>query len=185
MIAKRLLDILLVILFIFPATLLVVFAVILIKLEGPGPAIFKQRRVGRNQKLFTMLKLRTMTVDTDNRASHEVSSTQITKVGKLLRKSKIDELPQLWSVLVGDMSFVGPRPCLPIQTELIEARSLLDVFSVLPGITGPAQIKKIDMSTPKKLAQVDGLYVVQRSLRGDLYCIFATAFGMGSGDAVL
>tara|TARA_R110000765_G_scaffold424901_2_gene536708 strand:+ start:594 stop:1148 length:555 start_codon:yes stop_codon:yes gene_type:complete len=182
---KRLFDVALAILLLAPALMLVLLAAILIKLESPGPAIFKQRRVGRHQKLFTMLKLRTMAVDTGDRASHEVSSLQITKTGKILRKTKIDELPQIWSVLVGDMSFVGPRPCLPVQTELIEARDRLKVFSVLPGITGPAQIKKIDMSTPDRLARVDGQYVLKQSLSCDLYYIFATAFGKGSGDAAL
>lgn len=182
---KRLFDISLAIILIVPAAILVLLAAVLIKLESPGPAIFKQGRVGRHRKLFTMLKLRTMAIDTGDRASHEVSSSQVTKVGRILRKTKIDELPQIWSVLVGDMSFVGPRPCLPIQTELIEARNCLDVFSVLPGITGPAQIEKIDMSTPEKLAQVDGRYVAKQSLSRDLYYIFVTAFGMGSGDAVL
>ena len=166
---KRLFDVALAILLLAPALMLVLLAAILIKLESPGPAIFKQRRVGRHQKLFTMLKLRTMAVDTGDRASHEVSSLQITKTGKILRKT----------------SFVGPRPCLPVQTELIEARDRLKVFSVLPGITGPAQIKKIDMSTPDRLARVDGQYVLKQSLSCDLYYIFATAFGKGSGDAAL
>ena len=182
---KRLFDISFAIILIIPATVLVALASLLIKLESSGSAIFRQERVGRHQKLFTMIKLRTMAVGTGDRASHEVSSSQITKVGRILRKTKIDELPQIWSVLVGDMSFVGPRPCLPTQTELIEARNQLDVFSVLPGITGPAQIEKIDMSTPMKLAKVDGRYVAERSTRSDIYYIFATAFGKGSGDAVL
>lgn len=181
---KRLLDLCLAIFLFFPASFLIFLAAIWIKLDSPGPALFRQTRVGRNKEPFVMLKLRTMRNDTGDRASHETSSSQITKVGKFLRKTKIDELPQIWSVLRGDMSFVGPRPCLPIQKELIEARSRSNAFSVLPGITGPAQIANIDMSTPTKLAQVDGRYISEQSLCRDLTYIWVTAFGKGAGDAV-
>src|SRR5690606_14256906 len=121
-----------------------------------------------NQQPFTMIKLRTMKVGIGNHPSHHTSSSDVTNVGKILRQTKIDELPQIWSVLLGDMSFVGPRPCLPKQVELIEARNRLNVYSVLPGITGPAQIQNIDMSTPNELAHIEGQYVANRSLIGDI-----------------
>lgn len=181
---KRILDICLAIIALVPAAFLIGLAALWVKLESPGPAIFRQLRVGRNQKPFTLLKLRTMYLDTDDKASHETPVSQITKAGKFLRRTKIDELPQIWSVLIGDMSFVGPRPCLPTQNELISARNERDVFSVLPGITGPAQLAKVDMSTPVTLANLDGKYVLERSIKWDIAIIWATAFGKGSGDAV-
>ncbi|MEP2987431.1 MAG: sugar transferase [Parasphingorhabdus sp.] len=181
--AKRFFDIILALSLLVPATLLVACAAIWIRVESSGPAIFRQVRVGKDQKQFRMFKLRTMQTGTGDRASHEISTSQITKAGKWLRRIKIDELPQIWSVLIGDMSFVGPRPCLPIQSELIDARESLGVFSVSPGITGPAQIAGIDMSTPHKLAHIDADYVNEQSFGRDLAYIWATAFGKGRGDA--
>jgi lipopolysaccharide/colanic/teichoic acid biosynthesis glycosyltransferase len=107
----------------------------------------------------------------------------VTRVGRFLRKTKIDELPQILSVLRGDMSFVGPRPCLPVQTELIEERARRGVYAVLPGITGKAQLEGIDMSAPRLLAETDAEYVAGRSVAGDLRILLATLLGRGSGDA--
>ncbi len=101
-----------------------------------------------------------------------------------MRRTKVDELPQIWSVIRGDMSFVGPRPCLPSQTELVRERQSLGVFDVLPGITGPAQLAGIDMSMPTRLAEMDAAYARNVSLWNDVTLIFATALGRGSGDAV-
>lgn len=117
-------------------------------------------------------------------ASHEVGAAYVTRVGAFLRKTKIDELPQILSVLAGDMSFVGPRPCLSTQTQLIAEREAHGVFAVLPGITGPAQVAGVDMSRPVELAQIDGRYVRERTFLGDVKLIVQTAFGGGSGDAV-
>jgi O-antigen biosynthesis protein WbqP len=181
---KRLLDLALALILILPASIIIVFVAIWIKLDSDGPVLFKQIRVGKHKKHFTIIKLRTMDNGTGDRASHETTPSQITRAGKILRMTKIDELPQIWLVLIGDMSFVGPRPCLPIQIDLIEARSQLNVFSVLPGITGPAQIANIDMSNPSRLAEIDGQYVVKKSFYVDLACIFATVFGKGFGDVV-
>lgn len=181
---KKTLDLLLAILLFVPTTILILIAAAWIKLDSPGPALFKQVRVGKNQQPFTMIKLRTMKVGIGNHPSHHISSSDVTNVGRILRQTKIDELPQIWSVLLGDMSFVGPRPCLPKQVELIEARNRLNVYSVLPGITGPAQIQNIDMSTPKELAHIEGHYVANRSIIGDISYIWATIFGKGRGDAI-
>ena len=181
--AKRLLDLALALALLPFALPLLGVAAIAVKLDSPGPAFFRQQRVGRGRKPFTLVKIRTMTAGTRQVASHEVGAAQITRVGAILRKSKIDELPQLFSVLAGDMSFVGPRPCLPVQEELVEARSRLGVYAARPGITGPAQIAGIDMSTPVELAEVDAAYIATRSFLGDLKLILQTATGGGSGDA--
>lgn len=157
---------------------------ILIKATSEGPAIFRQARVGRDQRPFTCLKLRTMHRDTRSAASHEVACSAITPVGRRLRGTKLDELPQLWNVLRGEMSFVGPRPCLPIQTELIHARQRLGVYRVRPGITGPAQILGIDMSEPQRLAQADTRWLSDPSVRSYLKTILLTGLGGGSGDRV-
>ena len=120
-----------------------------------GSAIFRQQRVGKGKKPFLLMKFRSMHLNTPSVATHLASASTITTFGSFLRKSKLDELPQLWNVFVGDMSLVGPRPSLFNQVELIHERDLLSVYSVRPGITGLAQIKKIDMSTPRLLAQTD------------------------------
>jgi len=125
-----------------------------------------------------------MEINTESRASHEVSASKITNVGKFLRRTKLDELPQILNVLSGDMSFVGPRPCLPSQADLIAEREVRDVFSLRPGITGPAQIAGIDMSTPQILARADAAYLAERTFWGDLRLIMQTAKGGGQGDAV-
>lgn len=117
--------------------------------------IFFQRRVGKACKVFILIKFRTMKIETQEVATHLLDHSKITPFGFLLRKYKLDELPQLWNVLSGDMSFVGPRPCLESQTELIEIRKRFNVFSVHPGITGLAQLKNVNMSDPAQLAHLD------------------------------
>mgnify|MGYP001809998799 CR=1 FL=1 len=113
-----------------------------------------------------------------------MSKASITPFGAFLRKMKLDELPQLVNVLRGDMSFVGPRPCLPSQEKLIAERERRGVYAIRPGITGPAQIAGIDMSTPVKLAEADGHYLAAITLSGDLGYLVKTAVGSGRGDAV-
>ena len=147
-------------------------------------SIFFQQRIGKNKKTFTLVKFRTMTMNTDSVATHLVDASSITKFGKLLRRTKLDELPQLFNVVLGDMSLVGPRPCLPNQTELITERSKRGVFEVSPGVTGLAQINDIDMSTPRKLARYDQLMINKMSPRLYIKIIIATALGKGKGDRV-
>lgn len=149
-----------------------------------GDPLFLQRRVGRHQKTFILLKFRTMRKNTPSRASHEISIQQITRLGSFLRKTKLDELPQLWNVLLGQMSLVGPRPCLPIQEELIEERSARGIFEVKPGITGLAQIQNIDMSTPQLLAETEAQMLEYWSLKSYFKYILLTTTGKGQGDAV-
>lgn len=145
---------------------------------------FIQRRVGKYKVPFNLIKFRTMAVGTASVASHMADRNSITKFGFFLRKYKIDELPQLINVLMGQMSLVGPRPNLFSQHLLIEHRDLLDVYSVLPGITGLAQVNKIDMSTPLKLAKCDERMISSLNLRSYFVYLFMTIAGSGSGDAV-
>lgn len=156
----------------------------LIGLFDTGSPIFRQERVGRNQKPFTLIKFRTMSVDTESVASHLASTASITRLGGFLRKSKIDELPQLINVLKGDMSLVGPRPCLFNQNELISERQRRGVFNVLPGITGLSQINDIDMSTPSLLAEWDQKMIDTMTINKYFRYIIATALGSGAGDRV-
>lgn len=166
------------------ALVICLIAALLIRRSGVKSPLFRQERVGRHRKPFILWKLRTMAEDTGDLASHNAPADKITPIGKTLRKYKIDELPQLWNVLRGEMSFVGPRPCLPIQNELIILRDALGVYKLRPGITGPAQLDGIDMSTPETLAKRDADYLELQSLSYDIKAIFRTAFGGGRGDAV-
>jgi O-antigen biosynthesis protein WbqP len=153
-----------------------VLAVLAIRASSRGPAIFSQTRVGRDGRLFRCHKLRTMYVGTPSLPSHEAPANSVTSVGRVLRKFKLDELPQFWNVLKGEMSLVGPRPCLPTQTELIECRRRLGVLAALPGITGLAQIRGIDMSNPKLLAETDATYLRTASFWLDLRILIGTLY---------
>lgn len=126
-----------------------------------------------------------MMINTKDVATHLASKSSITPFGNFLRKTKLDELPQLWNVIKGEMSLVGPRPCLFNQEELISARELLGVYNVRPGITGLAQINGIDMSTPKLLAETDKKMINELDIIKYFYYIFATVLGKGSGDRVV
>lgn len=178
---KRLIDVLAGALFVMFAWPFLLTIIVVIRLQSPGPAIFTQTRVGKGGRLFTCYKLRTMYAGTANLPTHEVAATSVTPLGEHLRRFKIDELPQLCNVLLGDMSLVGPRPCLPSQVELVKARQALGVLAVRPGITGLAQVKGIDMSDPHRLAEVDAEYVRTQSLLGDFKLIAATLRGRGLG----
>jgi O-antigen biosynthesis protein WbqP len=130
------------------------------------------------------VKFRTMPINTKSVGTHLVSTTSITKLGHVLRKTKLDELPQLFNVLLGNMSLVGPRPCLSNQTQLISERAKRGVFNCKPGITGLAQVNNIDMSTPRKLAIYDKLMIDNMSIQLFLKLIISTALGKGRGDRV-
>lgn len=162
------------------------FLVILyvIGLFDTGSPIFTQERVGRNKKPFTLVKFRTMKVDTASVASHLASTASITPFGGFLRKTKLDELPQLWNVLKGEMSLVGPRPGLFNQEELTAARDAKNVFAVRPGITGLAQVSEIDMSTPELLAKTDREMIDTLNLSNYFKYILMTVTGSGGGDRV-
>ena len=149
-----------------------------------GSPLFIQERVGRSKKPFILVKFRTMSLDTASVASHLASSASITKLGSFLRRTKLDELPQLWNVLKGEMSLVGPRPNLFNQDELISERNELGVYDVRPGITGLAQVNGIDMSTPKLLAETDAKMIESMTVGKYFKYIFQTVIGKGSGDRV-
>ena len=149
-----------------------------------GSPIFVQQRIGKNKKPFNLIKFRTMPLHTESVATHLVQASAITKLGAFLRKTKLDELPQLLNVLRGDMSFVGPRPCLFNQYTLITERDCREVFSVRPGITGLAQVNEVDMSTPELLAKVDSDMIKEFSVGMYFSLIFKTISGSGSGDRV-
>ncbi len=149
-----------------------------------GAPLFRQQRVGKDQRVFTLIKFRTMRAGTPSVPTHEAQASAITPFGRFLRRSKLDELPQLWNVLKGEMSLVGPRPCLPEQVELIRARERYRVFSIRPGITGPAQISGVDMSDPERLARLDAQLVSGLDLPGYIGYLLSTVVGRGSGDRV-
>ncbi len=163
---------------------LIAILALLVRRDSAGPGLFAQTRVGRNEKTFTCYKLRTMRAGTASVATHEMSSSAVTPLGEKLRRWKLDELPQLWNVLKGEMSFVGPRPCLPVQAEVIEERRKRGVLRLRPGITGLAQVQGIDMSRPSLLAEVDAEYGRTRTFLRDLVLILRTVSGSGQGDRV-
>ncbi len=178
---KRLFDITASLLGLLALSPVLAIAMLAIRLDSQGSPLFAQARMGRAKRPFTLYKLRTMYQGTTHRPTHEVQHAAVTKLGRRLRRWKLDEFPQLFNVLIGDMSLVGPRPCLPTQTALIEARSRLGVFAVRPGITGLAQIQGVDMSDPERLAQIDAIYARNATFLGDLRLLLATVSGRGAG----
>jgi lipopolysaccharide/colanic/teichoic acid biosynthesis glycosyltransferase len=169
----RILDILFSIIGILFFLLLFILIYILSWLETGSP-LFIQNRVGLNLKNFNLIKFRTMKIGTSSSGTHLINSLNITWFGSFLRKFKLDELPQLFNVLIGDMSLVGPRPCLPNQKKLIIERKKRRVFNVRPGITGLAQVLGIDMSTPSLLAKTDSKMIKKMNLFDYFYYIFVT-----------
>jgi O-antigen biosynthesis protein WbqP len=176
MTAKRALDLAIAVPMLVVAAPVLLVAMLAIRATSVGPAIFSQIRVGRGGALFACRKLRTMYRATPSLPTHEAPVGSVTAVGKVLRATKIDELPQLWNVIKGEMSLVGPRPCLPTQAELIERRRELGVLAALPGITGLAQIRGVDMSDPKLCAETDAAYIKAASTGLDLKILLGTFF---------
>lgn len=146
--------------------------------------LFRQERVGRHQKPFVLVKFRTMRPETASVATHLADASAVTSFGRFLRRTKLDELPQLWNVLRGEMSLVGPRPCLFNQKELIAARASRGVFDARPGITGLAQIQGIDMSTPDLLALTEAQMLATLNLANYFRYVFQTLLGAGAGDRI-
>lgn len=156
----------------------------IIRADNSESVLFRQKRLGLHQSPFVMVKFRTMRSTCASVPTHLANASDVTKVGQFLRKTKLDELPQFWNVLIGQMSIVGPRPGLPNHSELIEARKSCRVFDVRPGITGLSQISNIDMSTPKLLAETDAEMIRTMSLAHYFNYIFLTLTGKGNGDRV-
>lgn len=139
-----------------------------------GSGIFFQLRVGKDQKKFLLFKFRSMKIDTPSRGTHLIKKENITKIGKFLRITKLDEILQLYNVLIGNMSLVGPRPCLFSQKKLIVERKKRGVFKVRPGITGLAQIQGITMKNPTLLAKIDSKMIKQMNLINYFYYLIMT-----------
>lgn len=161
---------------------LALLLVLWIRLDSDGPALFSQARIGRRGRPFDCLKFRTMRSGTRQAGTHAVPAAAVTRPGRLLRRLKLDELPQAWNIARGEMSLVGPRPCLPSQAELVARRRARGVLALRPGITGLAQVEAIDMSAPERLARRDADYVALRCLALDLWLIAQTLRGGGRGD---
>ncbi len=162
----------------------IVLVLLIIGLFDTGSPIFRQERVGRGKKPFQLMKFRSMHVNAPSVATHLARASSITAFGSFLRKSKLDELPQLINVLKGDMSLVGPRPNLFNQEVLMAERDSRGVYAYRPGITGLAQINKIDMSTPQLLAITDAKMIQELNIITYFKYIFLTVFGKGFGDRI-
>lgn len=173
---KRLIDI--VISFIAIIVLLIPFVLIslLILITNPGPVFFRQKRFGKNKKMFKILKFRTMKVNTPDLPTDKIKNPEqyITRIGRILRKTSLDELPQVFNIFIGQMSFIGPRPALWNQTELIKLRDRVGANDVRPGLSGWAQINGRDEIPEKKKAELDGEYVKKMSFWFDIKCFFGT-----------
>ncbi|MFC4260099.1 sugar transferase [Marinobacter lacisalsi] len=162
----------------------VLLLITLVGFFDTGSPLFRQERVGRHRKPFILVKFRTMKKNTASVASHLAKADDVTPLGRFLRRTKLDELPQLWNVLKGEMSIVGPRPCLFSQEELIAERQQRGVLDARPGITGLAQVNDIDMSTPALLAETDEKMLKNLTVRAYFRYIFMTVAGKGAGDRV-
>ncbi|ABN45585.1 Galactosyltransferase, putative [Streptococcus sanguinis SK36] len=185
---KRTLDIVLSFIGMIVLSPFFLLLVLAIKLDSKGPVLFKQKRVGLHKKHFYILKFRTMRIDTPkDTPTHLLENPEqwITKVGKFLRKTSLDELPQIWNIFVGDMSIIGPRPALWNQYDLIEERDRYGANDVLPGLTGWAQIHGRDELPIGKKAELDGYYVQHLSFGLDVRCFFGTIKSVAKSEGVV
>ena len=176
MTVKRFSDLCFVTLLFLPVFFITLAIFLLIKIDSAGPVLHWSKRVGSNNKIFLMPKFRTMFMDTPDCATHLLDNPgqHITKIGKFLRKSSLDELPQLYSVLRGDMSMVGPRPALHNQYDLIKLRTVKDIHHLRPGITGWAQVNGRDSISIQDKVEYDEQYLDKQSLFFDIKIVFLT-----------
>jgi O-antigen biosynthesis protein WbqP len=175
---KRILDLVLVLVALFYLLIPLSVVALLVRVTSPGPVLYWSDRVGRNNAIFRMPKFRSMRVGTPAVATHLLANPDdyLTPIGSFLRKTSLDELPQLWSILVGDMSFVGPRPALYNQHDLIALRTQYGIHEIPPGLTGWAQINGRDeLPIPRKV-ELDKEYLLRHSLIFDLKILFLTAY---------
>ena len=185
---KRTLDIVLSFIGMIALSPFFLLLVLAIKLDSKGPVLFKQKRVGLHKKHFYILKFRTMRIDTPkDTPTHLLENPEqwITKVGKFLRRTSLDELPQIWNIFVGDMSIIGPRPALWNQYDLIEERDRYGANDVLPGLTGWAQIHGRDELPIAKKAELDGYYIQHLSFGLDVRCFFGTIKSVAKSEGVV
>lgn len=184
--SKRLIDVIASAIGIIVLSPLFLLVAILIKLDSKGPIIFKQVRIGKDSKPFNIYKFRSMKIDAPNLSTEEFvdASKFITKVGKFIRKTSIDELPQLFNILKGDMSIVGPRPVIEKETRLLELRKKYKVDKILPGITGLAQISGRDDIDDYEKVEYDLKYLINRSLMLDIKIIISTFFKVVKSEGI-
>ena len=185
---KRMMDVILSFLAVILLLPLILILCIAIKIDSKGPVLFRQKRVGKNKVLFYILKFRTMRTDTPHDVpTHKLLApgVYITRIGRILRKTSLDELPQLWNILKGDMSVIGPRPALWNQDDLIAERDKYDANDIRPGLTGWAQINGRDeLEIPVK-ARLDGEYVSKMSFLFDVKCFFGTILSIFRHEGVV
>lgn len=185
---KRVTDIILSLTFMILLSPLFIILILAIKIDSKGPVLFKQKRIGIHKKPFFILKFRTMRVDTPkDTPTHLLENPDqwITRTGRFLRKTSLDELPQIWNILVGDMSIIGPRPALWNQYDLIEERDRYGANDILPGLTGWAQIHGRDELPIVDKAALDGYYVEHLSLGLDIRCFFGTIKSVAKSEGVV
>lgn len=184
---KRILDFILSLISIIVFSPVFIIISFLIKLESKGPILFKQKRIGKDNKEFFLYKFRSMKIDTPNVATHllEKPDTYITKIGKFLRKSSLDELPQLFNILKGEMSIVGPRPALYNQYDLKDERTKVDVHKLLPGLTGWAQINGRDELSIEEKVTYDKFYSENYSLLLDIKIILMTVSKVFNAEGIV
>ena len=183
---KRIFDLLVACVAVTATAILILLTALLVKLTSRGPALYWSDRVGRNNTVFRMPKFRSMKTGTPALATHMLSdaSTYLTPIGPFLRKSSLDELPQLLSILVGDMSFVGPRPALYNQNDLIEMRTQAGVHRLAPGLTGWAQINGRDELSIHDKVKLDAEYLRRQSFGFDLHILWLTLVRVLRRDGV-
>ncbi len=183
---KRLFDLTAVLTVAFFLSLPMVFVALAVRLTSPGPVLYWSDRVGRHNRIFKMPKFRSMSIDTPTIAKHLLHNPGqwLTPIGSLLRRSSVDELPQLWSVLKGDMSLVGPRPALFNQYDLIALRTEKGVHELVPGLTGWAQVNGRDNLSNSQKALLDAEYLEQRSMLFDLKILWMTVRKVAGKDDV-
>ncbi|MBE6808995.1 MAG: sugar transferase [Ruminococcaceae bacterium] len=184
---KRMIDIILSLVGLILLSPIFLVIIIIIKIDDPGPAFFKQKRVGINKSYFNLYKFRSMKVNTPDVPTHLLKNPKqyISRVGHFLRKTSLDELPQMWNILKGDMSIIGPRPALWNQDDLIAERDLYGANDVRPGLTGWAQINGRDELEIEIKARFDGEYVERMSFLFDCKCFFGTIFSVLKSDGVV
>lgn len=183
---KRILDIILSGITIIILSIPMLFVVLWIKLDSKGPVLFKQKRIGKNGELFEIYKFRSMRIDTPNVSTELLGDPTIfiTKSGHFIRKTSLDELPQLFNILKGDMSIVGPRPALYNQYQLIKMRDKVGVNSIPPGLTGYAQIMGRDLISDEEKVKYDKYYLDNQNLVLDLKIIWSTVFSVAKSEGV-
>lgn len=185
---KRLIDIVLSLIGMILLSPVFILLMLAIKLDSKGPVLFKQKRVGINKTYFNILKFRTMKIDTPkDTPTHLLENPEqyITRMGKFLRKTSLDELPQIWNIFIGQMSIIGPRPALWNQDDLIAERDKYGANDIRPGLTGWAQINGRDELPIEVKAKLDGEYVEQMSFWMDIKCFFGTIISVFKSDGVV